>query len=91
MTYPDPAEVALYGTDGETIVSSEEYDHVSVNDHYVRLQPVVKEPEEVEPGERRCPEKLYVPWRRVHMIRRDYTDDSEEDAPKPGELTSAKR
>lgn len=79
MTYPKPAEVALYGRDGTEIVSSDVYDHVDVNDHYVRLTPTVNDPEDIDDDTPRTPEKLYVPWDRVHMIRRDYTEDQSDE------------
>lgn len=91
MRYPNPAEVALYAKDGEHICSVEQYDDVNVSDHYVRLQPTVKDPKEVEPGEARAPEMLYVPWERVHMIRRDHTSDDEDSDQEQTALTSPKR
>ena len=71
MTYPKPGEIVLYDRDGESVYT-EECDHISIRDRYVCLHPVVNPLDSDEP---RVPGKMYVPWRRVHAIRRDGTDD----------------
>lgn len=77
MSYPDPAEVAMYAKDGETVLA-DTHDHVSIRDRYVVCHPTVADLDDVPAGARRNDESIYIPWRRIHAIRRDYTEENDE-------------